>query len=182
VLAQEAAAQLGLSEVRLVTTGRAPHKEIADDPGALTRHEMVELAAAGNALLVADAVEVDGAVESDAPSYTVETLRRLAEGRDGLVLLMGADVAAGIESWHEPESLVELAEIGVAARPGTEIDEAEAALDRLGVAPEVIRMPEIGVSSTRIRRRVAQGRPIRYLVPDAVVEFVEAQGLYRDGR
>jgi nicotinate-nucleotide adenylyltransferase len=181
VLAQEAVAQLGLERVHLVTTGRAPHKEIAEDPGALTRHEMTEIAARGNALFVADAVEVDAAAASDAPSFTVETLRRMERKREELVLLMGADVAAGIEGWHEPERLVELAEIGVAARPGTVIDEAEAALDRLGTTPEVIRMPEIGVSSTRIRRRVAQGRPIRYLLPDGVMEFIEAEGLYRDG-
>jgi nicotinate-nucleotide adenylyltransferase len=180
VLAQEAAAQLGLARVHLVTTGRAPHKEIAQDPGAVTRHEMTEIAALGNALLVADSVEVDAAAESDAPSFTVETLRRLERRRSEFVLLMGADVAAGIESWHEPEGLVGLAEIAVAARPGAVIDEAEAALGRLGVAPEVIRMPEIGVSSTQIRRRVAQGRPIRYLVPDGVMEFIEAGGLYSD--
>jgi nicotinate-nucleotide adenylyltransferase len=182
VLAQEAAAQLGLERVHLMTTGRAPHKEIADDPGRLTRHEMTEIAAAGNHLLVADSDEVDAAEAGEDPSYTVETLRRLKKREKAeLVLLMGADVAAQLEAWHGPAQIVEIARIGVAARPGAMLDEAEAALDRLGAEVEEIRMPEIGVSSTRIRRRVGQGRPIRYLVPDGVMEFIEAQGLYDHG-
>jgi nicotinate-nucleotide adenylyltransferase len=61
------------------------------------------------------------------------------------------------------------------------LTEAEAALDRLGAGVEEVRMPEIGVSSTWIRRRVGDGEPIRYLVPDGVMEFIEAQGLYRRG-
>ena len=94
---------------------------------------------------------------------------------------MGADVAAHLDEWREPGRVVELARLAIAARPGTALDEAEATLERLGAADraETIRMPEIGVSSTRIRRRVAAGRPIRYLVPDGVVELIEAEGLYR---
>jgi nicotinate-nucleotide adenylyltransferase len=74
-----------------------------------------------------------------------------------------------------------LARLGIAARPGTVLDEADAALERLGGAEraEIVRMPEIGVSSTGIRRRVAAGRPIRHLVPDAVVDLIADQGLYR---
>ena len=80
-----------------------------------------------------------------------------------------------------PSALLELARVGIAARPGTAIDEAEATLERLGAGDrvDVMRMPELGVSSTRIRRRVAQGRPIRYLVPDGVLELIDAAGLYR---
>jgi nicotinate-nucleotide adenylyltransferase len=182
VLAQEAAEQLGLRRVLLVPTGRAPHKEIVDDPGALVRLEMTELAAAGNEVLAVERFEIDAAAGDGAPSYTLATLAELRrrKRRDSLFLLMGADVAAGFGTWHQPERLVELAKPAIAARPGTMLDEAEAALERVGAAErtEVIRMPEIGVSSTRIRRRVAQSRPIRYLVPDAVLEFIEAQGLY----
>lgn len=181
VLAQEAAAQLGLDRVHLVPTGRAPHKEIADDPGMSTRLEMVSLAAAGNELLVVDPVEVDSAAGSDRPSFTVDTLEALSRDHADPVLLMGSDVAAHLEDWHEPERVLELARVGIAARPGTDVDDAEAAVDRLGGAErsEVVRMPGIEVSSTRIRRRVGQGRPVRYLVPDGVLELIEAGGLYR---
>jgi nicotinate-nucleotide adenylyltransferase len=179
VLAQEAAAQLGLEQVRLVPTGRAPHKEIADDPGMAARLELARLAAAGNDLLEVDPIEVDAAAEGDRPSYTLDTLEALAG--DELVLLMGADVAAHLDEWHEPKRVLELARVAVAARPGTALDEAEAVLDRLEGRErgDIVRMPELGVSSTQIRRRVARGRPVRYLVPDGVLELIEAERLYR---
>ena len=93
---------------------------------------------------------------------------------------MGADVAAHLDELARPARVLELARIGVATRPGTAIDEAEATLERLGGGEraDMVRMPELGVSSTRIRRRVAQGRPVRYLVTDGVLEMIEAEGLY----
>jgi nicotinate-nucleotide adenylyltransferase len=178
VLAQEAATQLGLDEVLLVPAGVAPHRRIEPEPGRRVRLEMTELAVADNDRLTASDVEV----EREGPSYTFRTLELLSEERpdDELWFLMGADVAAGIESWREPRRVLELAGVGVAARAGTVLDEVEAALERLEASRnEVIRMPEIGVSSTRVRRRVAQGRPIRYLVPAPVVDYIAERGLYR---
>lgn len=179
VLAGDAAAQLGLERVLLVPAGEAPHRRIDPEPGREVRMEMVRLAAAGDELLEASDIEV----ARDGPSYTARTLELLHEQRPGdeLTFLMGADVAASLEAWREPERVLELARIGVAARPGTVLDEAEAALERLGGGGrmELIRMPEIGVSSTRIRRRVTQGRPIRYLVPDGVAELIHQRGLYK---
>ena len=178
MLAQEAATQLGLDEVLLVPAGEAPHRRIEPEPGRRVRFEMTELAAAGDGLLSPSDVEIS----RDGPSYTFRTLELLAERRpdDERWFLMGADIAASIESWREPKRVLELAGLGVAARAGTVLDEVEAALERLGAGRhEVIRMPEIGVSSTRVRRRVAQGRPIRYLVPDAVVDYIAERGLYR---
>jgi nicotinate-nucleotide adenylyltransferase len=176
VLAHEAASQLDLERVLLVPAREAPHRRIEPEPGPDVRLEMVQLAAAGDALLEASDLEV----RRDGPSYTFRTLEVLHEERPGdeLTFLMGADVAASLESWRRPERVLELARIGVAARPGTELDEAEAALERLGGEAEIIRMPELGVSSTRVRRRTARGRPIRYLVPDAIAELIEARGLY----
>ena len=181
VLAQEAAAQLGLERVLMVPTGRAPHKEIADDPGAMTRLELTRAAAAANELLEVEPFEVDTAEGGDEPSYTVTTLEEVRLRDDELVLLMGADVAAHLEEWHEPGRVVELARVGVAGRPGSAIGDAEAAVERVGGADrmEVVRMPALGVSSTDIRRRVAQGRPVRYLVTDGVLELIEAERLYR---
>jgi nicotinate-nucleotide adenylyltransferase len=178
VLAQEAASQLGLDRVLLVPAGEAPHRQIEPEPGRGVRLEMTRAAAAANGLLEASDVEVS----REGPSYTARTLELLSESEgDELWFLMGADVAASLEAWHEPKRVLELAQLGIAARAGTQLDEAEAALERLGAAEraEVVRMPEIGVSSTRIRRRVAQGRPIRYLVPDGVLELIEAERLYR---
>jgi nicotinate-nucleotide adenylyltransferase len=178
VLAQEAASQLGLAQVLLVPAGEAPHRRIEPEPGREVRLEMTQLAARGDELLSASDVETS----RDGPSFTFRTLELLTDRRpeDELFFLMGADVAAGLEEWREPGRVLELARLGIAARPGTALDEAEAALERLGATDraEVVRMPEIAVSSTRIRRRVAQGRPIRYLVPDAVRAYIETHGLY----
>ena len=178
MLAQEAASQLGLVEVLLVPAGEAPHKRIDPEPGMLVRFEMAELAAAGDELVRASDVEI----AREGPSYTYETLELLADGRpeDERWFLMGADIASSIEQWREPGRVLELAGLGIAARTGTVLDEVEAALERLGGARwEVVGMPEIGISSTWVRRRVAQGRPIRHLVPDAVVDYIAERGLYR---
>jgi nicotinate-nucleotide adenylyltransferase len=176
VLAHEAASQLGLERVLLIPAREAPHRRIDPEPGAEVRLEMVRLVAEDDEMLEASDLEVT----REGPSYTFRTLELLHEERPGdeLTFLMGADVAASLESWRQPERVVELARIGVASRPGTEPDEAEAALERLGARTEVVRMPELGVSSTRVRRRIGQGRPIRYLVPDSVAEMIEARGLY----
>jgi nicotinate-nucleotide adenylyltransferase len=162
--------------VLLVPAGEAPHRRIEPEPGPEVRLEMVRLAAAGDELLEASDLEV----AREGPSYTFRTLEVLHEERPGdeLTFLMGADVAASLESWRRPERVLELARVGVAARPGTELDEAEAALERLGAEAEIIRMPKLGVSSTRVRRRIARHRPIRYLVPDQIAELIEARGLY----
>jgi nicotinate-nucleotide adenylyltransferase len=176
VLAHEAASLLGLERVLLVPAGEAPHRAIEPEPGPAVRLEMTELAARDDELLEASDLEV----RREGASYTFRTLELLHEERPGddLTFLMGADVAASLESWRQPERVLELARIGIASRPGTELDEAEAALERLGSEAEIIRMPELGVSSTRIRRRVARGRSIRYLVPDLIAELIAERGLY----
>jgi nicotinate-nucleotide adenylyltransferase len=181
VLAQEAAFQLGLDKVLLVPVGESPYKRIDPEPGPDVRLEMARLAAAADGLLEASDIETSRA----GPSFTFRTLEMLTETRpaDEVSFLLGADVATGLESWERPERVLELARLGIASRPGAAAEEAEAAVERLGGGrrAEIVRMPEIGVSSTGIRRRVAAGRPIRHLVPDAVVEFIREQELYRGG-
>ncbi len=180
MLAQEAAFQLGLERVLLVPTGEAPHKLIEPEPGPEVRLEMTRMAAANDPMLEV----IDWEVAGEGPSFTYLTLERLLEYHpdDEKWLLMGADVAASLESWKRPERVVELARVGIAARPGTPIANAEAALERLGVGErsEIVRMPEIDVSSTGIRERVAGGGPIRYIVADGVREAIERRGLYRE--
>ncbi|CAN5575959.1 nicotinate-nucleotide adenylyltransferase [soil metagenome] len=158
-------------------TGEAPHRVIEPEPGPEVR---LRLAAA--ACEQGEPVEVSPLeVESDGPSFTYRTLEMLSESRasDELTFLMGADVAASLEGWRQPERVVELARIGVAARPGTDTTEAARVLDGLGANWELVRMPEIGVSSTEVRERIAEGRPIRHLVPAGAREMIENEGLYR---
>jgi nicotinate-nucleotide adenylyltransferase len=85
-----------------------------------------------------------------------------------------------MESWHRPERVLELARIGIAAREGTATDEAESTLARHGARVELVRMPRLAISSSELRRRIREQRPIRYLVPDPVVELIAERGLYRE--
>jgi nicotinate-nucleotide adenylyltransferase len=162
-----------------MVTGRAPHKEIEDDPGAEVRLEMARLAADGE-----DGVEASGLeVERDETSYSYRTLELLAEqdaGRE-IFFLLGADMAAGLASWKEPARVLELATLGVVPRPGVGLGAVSSSLERLGAADraEIVDMPLCGASSTTIRQRARQGKPLRHLVPDPVVRLIEDRGLYR---
>ena len=179
LLAQEARWQLELDAVLLMVTGRAPHKEIEDDPGAEVRLQMAQLAAEGE-----DGVEAsDLEVGRDEVSYSYRTLELLAEEEPGreLYFLLGADMAAGLASWKEPKRVVELARLGVVPRPGVGIGAVRSALERLDASDraEIIEMPLCGASSTTVRQRAREGRPLRHLVPDPVIEEIRERGLYR---
>jgi nicotinate-nucleotide adenylyltransferase len=179
LLAQEARWQLGLDRVLLMVTRRAPHKEIEDDPGAEVRLEMALLAADGE-----DGVEASGLeVERDETSYSYRTLELLAESEpdDEIFFLLGADMAAALSNWKEPARVLELARLGVVPRPGVELDAVQSALERLGAADraEIIDMPLCGASSTTVRQRARQGKPLRHLVPDQVVRLIAERELYR---
>ncbi|HSK50976.1 MAG TPA: nicotinate-nucleotide adenylyltransferase [Solirubrobacterales bacterium] len=178
-LAQEALYQLDLDEVVLVPTGTAPHKRIHDDPGREQRLAMTRLAAADDSRFAVSALEV----EREGPSYTYETLELLAreKGDTELVFVMGADAAVGLESWRNPERVVELARIAVARRAGISEAEVTATMRGLGAEGQVtmLEMPQFGVSSSAVRERARGGRPLRYLVPEAVARFIEEKGIYR---
>jgi nicotinate-nucleotide adenylyltransferase len=177
-LAQEALWQLGLEEVVFVPTGDAPHKRIVDDPGRDLRMAMTRLAAAEDPRFTVSSLEVDRA----GPSYTFETLQLLAEerGETKLVFVMGADAAVGLESWREPQRVVELARLAVARRSGISDAEVNDVLRSLGAEGRatMLEMPQFGVSSSAVRERAEAGRPLRYLVPDSVARLIEEKGLY----
>ena len=178
LLAQEAAATLGLDEVVLVPTGIAPHKRIDPEPGPAVRLELTRLDVAGAERLRVSALEV----ERDGPSFAYRTLELLADERPGseLIFVMGADAAAGLAGWQHPERVLELARIAVAGRPGVDRATVDAVLERLGGRrAEPIAMPPVGISSSLLRARVGAGRPIRWMVPDAVAELIAARALYR---
>jgi nicotinate-nucleotide adenylyltransferase len=165
--------------VLLMVTGRAPHKEIEDDPGANLRLEMARLAAEDEEGVEACDLEVG----RDEVSYSYRTLELLAAEEPGreLYFLLGADMAAGLANWKEPARVVELARLAVVPRPGVGIGAVRSALERLGAADraEIIEMPLCGASSTTIRQRAREGKPLRHLVPDAVIGLMEERGLYR---
>jgi nicotinate-nucleotide adenylyltransferase len=185
LLAQEARWQLGLDSVLLMVTGRAPHKRIDPEPGPQVRLELARLAAGGETGVEASGLEVESGGEGEGrePSYTHVTLERLHDQQPerDLVLLLGADMAASLASWKEPQRVIELARLGVVPRPGVTMDAVRSALESLGAAErlEAIEMPPCGVSSTAIRERAAAGRPLLHQVPDPVATLIAERGLYR---
>ena len=177
VCAQEAFEQLGLDRVLLVPVGVAPHKAVEADPGVAHRVAMCEAAVSGDARFGVSRADAD----RDGPSYTVDLLRSLG-GADELTFIVGADMADSLPAWREPERVLELARIAVAEREGVpRADISERLAGLAGAAERVcfFDMPRLDVSSSLIRRRVAAGRPVRYLVPDAVAAYIERERLYR---
>lgn len=180
-LATLAADGLGLGRVLLMPAARPPHKGGRLVSNAADRVLMTRLAIAGDAMLDLSLVEM----ERPGPSYTVDSLLELRASLGsevGLVLIMAADSLSEIETWREPDRLLELAEWAVGPRPGTELPDRGALRERYGANESRIHLldgPALDVSSSGIRRRVAAGRSIRYLVPAAVAELIADRGLYR---
>jgi nicotinate-nucleotide adenylyltransferase len=178
IAGQEAHWQLDLDVVVWVPVGEAPHRPIEEDPGAEARFEMVELAVAADERFRVSRIEL----ERGGPSYTVDTLRELRERGpdDELFLILGGDQALALASWHEPEQVLELATLGVFERGSSTRNAIGITIGRMVGAERVrfLQMPRIDISSTMVRRRAAAGRPIRYLVPDKVANFIGAQSLY----
>jgi nicotinate-nucleotide adenylyltransferase len=180
VCASEARAQLSLDLVLLVPTGVPPHKEMEEEPGRAHRLEMCRLAADGHGeWLEVSSIEID----RDGPSYTVDTLGEINATRPGdeLTFIVGGDMAWSLPSWHQPETILELAAVAVAERAGARREEVRVRLAGMRGAERIryIDVPRLDISSSALRRRVREGRPIDYLVPDAVADYIERQGLYR---
>ena len=191
VCAQEAMSQLELDRLVVITTGQPPHRELEGDPGAEARLEMVELAIADNPAFEASRIEL----ERSGPSYTVDTLGQLAatagadaeSGPNGerpdLVLIMSAEAFRDLRSWRRPERILELARLAVVPRDGFP-DASRAFLaehfpgfeDRASF----LRGPRLRLSASELRERAANGRSLRYLVPDAVAAYIGDHGLYSD--
>lgn len=177
-LAQEAHARLGLDRVLLVPFGQAPHRVLAGDPGADERLRLAQLAAGDDARLGVSGIEV----ARPGPSYMADTLTLLREIEPAIepTLILGADQALRLRTWHEPERVLERARVAVADRDGYGRADVVAALDGLAGADAIegFALPRIEVSSTLVRERVAAGLPICYLVPDAVADRIAERGLY----
>jgi len=194
-LAEEMLELANLRQIRFIPTGMPPHRD-APQVSAQHRSAMVRLAIADQPAFVLDEREVRQAT----PCYTVDTLRELRAELGAvqpLCLLMGGDAFLQLHTWHEWEQLFGLAHIVVGYRPGFTIEE------RIHSAPEKLRqhyqqrlcsvddlsqqpsggvvelvIPKLEISATLIRSRVAQNRTIRYLLPNAVANYIHQHHLY----
>jgi nicotinate-nucleotide adenylyltransferase len=179
VMAQEAREQLGLDRVVLMPVAVPPHKEADGDPGPDVRLALARLAADGEEGLEVSTAEID----RGGASFTVDTLRELHERypEQELTFIVGADMAHSLPAWREPQRILELARLAVAEREGIARDDIAERLAPLhdGSRVTFFDMPRIDVSSSDIRRRVAEGRSVRHLVPDAVAQAIADGDLYR---
>lgn len=183
LLAEYCREQCGLEQVWFLPAAVPPHKQDRDLSPGEVRAEMLELAIAGHEHFAVNRFELDrGGV-----SYTVETLRHFQSQSPewDLFLLMGADMLHDLPNWRQSGEVLRLAIPVVVCRPG----EKEPDFGPLAplVPPErleeirrhLVTMPEIGLSGTEIRRRVREGRSIRYQTPRAVGMYIQTHGLYR---
>ena len=179
-LAQAAVAQLGLAELRIFPTGQAWHKA-RPLSSAADRLAMAELAFAALPNVTVDAREIRRA----GPTYTLDTLRELQGERPGtqLVLLIGADQAAALRSWHGWEEILSSAIVAIANRADSAGDTVRFDPQRLAPLPpasrfEALDLPLMDVSATDIRSRAARGADISGLVPPAVARYIDQHHLY----
>jgi nicotinate-nucleotide adenylyltransferase len=178
ICAQEAVVQLELDTVVWVPAGVPPHREVEYDPGVEARYEMCELSVVDDERFSLSRVEL----EREGPSYTADTLRELASRSpdDELFLILGGDQAASLRSWRQPEEVLSLATVCVVERTGWPRPAIGVRLSGLRGAERIryFEMPRVDVSSSMVRRRAREGKPIRYLVTDKVANYIGAQSLY----
>ena len=184
IIAQEVVAALQLERLYFLPAGDPPHKRDHAITPAHHRQRMVELAIAGNPAFAISLVDL----ERPGPSYTVDTLRLLHEQwgpETAIVFVIGWDMLDDLLAWHDPVGVVRQADKLVAVhRPGYQLDPPyltllEAAVPGIRQRLVTVEAPQIAISSSDLRQRVATNRPIRYQVPDAVEAYILAHGLYR---
>ena len=185
-LAQEASVRLQLDRVWFVPAAAPPHKRGQPISDASHRRAMVEAAIAGDERFGLDTVDLD----RSGPSYTVETLRRLRlrwGDETWIGFIVGWDMLLSLPTWHEPaNTLAALDALIATRRPGySHADDDEQALTELerslpGARAKlrILDAPQLDISASDLRERVAQGLPVRYLTPDAVCAYITTHGLY----
>jgi nicotinate-nucleotide adenylyltransferase len=175
VCAEEARWQFDLDEVVFVPAG-SPWQKREVTP-AEDRYLLTVLATARNPHFSVSRIEID----RGGPTYTLETLRALRDFHGDaaeLFFITGADAVLEILTWKDPGAVLDTARFIAATRPEFDLNKRD--LGRFGDRVSVIPIPALAISSTDIRKRVRDGRPIQYLVPPEVAAYIEEHRLYRD--
>jgi nicotinate-nucleotide adenylyltransferase len=174
VLAEQARQQQGLDRVLFMPACIPPHKTELSITDPKHRLEMVRIAIGGHPHFSVSTVELD----RPGLSYTIDTLQSLHQAhRDTeLCLIVGADTVADVPHWRQPADVVRLASFAAAGRPGYSLA-IPSSLPQMQLS--LIEMPLLEISSSDLRRRVQEGRSIRYLVPAGVEAYIQAKKLYQ---
>ena len=184
VIAEEVRTRLNLTEVLFIPTGDPPHKPGLSVTSAEQRASMVALAIASNPYFVLSRMEID----RPGPSYTVDTLRQLRQqwGRQmGIYFVIGWDSLEDLHHWYDPQGLLaELTGLVAVRRPGhvEEVEYKKVIEQRLpGITQllHVVDAPQLDISATDLRKRVAEGRPIKYQTSEAVEHYILTHKLYQ---
>jgi nicotinate-nucleotide adenylyltransferase len=178
-IAEEARWALDLQQVIFVPAARQPFKLQSSSADAEHRLAMVRLACAANPAFGVS----DSELQRVAPSYTIDTLthfRTQFGAQVDLYFILGADAARDLPRWHRADELVRLARFAVVGRPGVVLDRQQLEQELPGIAARLtlIEGPQLTISSTALRQRLAEGRPVRYQLPEPVYEYIHAHGLY----
>ncbi|HVC68110.1 MAG TPA: nicotinate-nucleotide adenylyltransferase [Acidimicrobiales bacterium] len=174
-LAEAVRNALGLDRMLVVVANRPWQKEDRPVTPAEDRYAMVAAALADHPGLEPSRIELD----RGGPSYTVDTVRQLLAEEPGaeVVVVVGTDVVAALDTWHEPEALRDLATLAVVDRPGVAVVEPPP-----GWRVVHVEVSPVDVSSTDLRARIEAGQPVGDSVPEAVIRCVSERGLYATGR
>ena len=179
ILAETARDTLRLDCVYFVPAASPPHKKGRIEASAKDRLAMLELALSDNPDFQISHIDLNRA----GPHYTSDmvVLARQELGADTeLWFLMGLDSLIDFPNWHEPERIRSLARLAAATRPGYEIDFSPLEVKLPGISHEVtlLPMPGVSIASNNLRRRIQHGSSIRYLVPEAVRQYICEKQVY----
>ncbi len=180
LIAEEAKARLSLSEVLFVPAGQPWLKEDSPILAAEHRIQMIRLAIAERSYFKLSAMEVERA----GPSYTVDTITEL-EAQLGtaaeIFFILGWDSLAELPRWKEPSRLIQMCHLVAVPRPGyklPDLDSLAVAIPGLSRSLILLDKPEVDISATEIRNRVAHGLSIAQLVPEPVARYIKQHKLY----
>lgn len=174
IVAESVRDQMQLDRIFFVPSASPPHKQDPAIAVPSARLQMTRLAVAGNTRFEVSEIELD----REGPSYTIDTVAGIADlyPRGNLLLIIGVDNLLEFDSWKSPREILQKADLVVMTRPGFQIPDAKNEFIR---ASKIVHVPPIGISGTDIRRRIRMGRSIRYLVPEAVEDYILRRGLYK---
>lgn len=182
IVAEQCREQARLDQVWFIPSARPPHKQDRPLTPFEQRVEMLRLALAGQPAFQINEIEKD----RPGPSYTADTLDVLSRDHSDadFHLILGSDCLADLPFWHEPARIIARAGLLIVSRPGWPVWPAEQLRAALHLSAEVslrlqgIDVPQIDISSRDLRRRAAEGRSLRFLVPRAVECYIEEKRLY----
>ena len=174
VAASEVADRFALDSVIFVPTGQSWQK--AGVSHSEHRYLMTTIATASNPRFTVSRVDID----REGPTYTIDTLSDIQQRypQAQLFFITGADALMNIMSWNRWEEMLGMATFVGVTRPGYELAEDITAMSQ-ACSVDIVDIPAMAISSTDCRQRAAAGRPVWYLVPDGVVQYIAKHGLYR---